>query len=279
MHLWYIGHNRSGMHQSFYQWLCDRKLKFKSPGVRHVTAFLFLTSFFSVGTSPWAQEKSIVQIKTFDQQHKPFPDLTISLNGKEFISIGNKGIAFVEMLESELPPKSIKIKGGKAEAVSWKYNNRVLEVIIKESLFTPATISVKNEKNEALPNLKVKFYGKKTFSTTTNSKGIFEVPRSVDEQISEKDQFKIKGYRIVRLLVEGKDKTIVAEALKKGTDAPKVAQEKTVVDDRSFKNFDIRKIDSIHSLTVFYAVFKNYKIETLDEKTKQSINAKFNELV
>jgi signal transduction histidine kinase len=45
------------------------------------------------------------------------------------------------------------------------------------------------------------------------------------------------------------------------------------------KDFDFSNIDSIQSLTVFYAVFKNFERKDLDEQTQQRMDAKFSELV
>ena len=46
-----------------------------------------------------------------------------------------------------------------------------------------------------------------------------------------------------------------------------------------FKDFDLSKLDSIQSLTAFYAIFKSFSIKDMNEETKLKIDAKFNQLV
>src|SRR6187551_705776 len=46
-----------------------------------------------------------------------------------------------------------------------------------------------------------------------------------------------------------------------------------------FETFDLSRLDSIQSLTVFYAVFKNVSIRNLDEETRARIDEKFNQLM
>lgn len=228
-----------------------------------------------------AQQKNIIRVKTFDQQRNPVPNITLSINGNEFISVGNKGIAFIEMQESELPPKSIKTKGNEHEVSSWNYGKGILEVIVTKKKNSLTTITLKNEKGEPIGNIKVKFHGKKTFRTTTNARGILEVPSSIGEEISEKGQFTIKGYKILKLLLQGPDKVIVVTSSKDliSADSLDWVNEKATADDHYFKDFDLHNLDSIQSLTVFYAVFKNYRIENLSENARKKIDLKFNELV
>ena len=52
----------------------------------------------------------MVQVKAFDIQLKAYPNVELSVNGRDFIQVNNKGIGFMELDESELPPKSVKIR-------------------------------------------------------------------------------------------------------------------------------------------------------------------------
>jgi signal transduction histidine kinase len=264
-------------HQLVYFQSHQDRLNLTFKVFRHIIPCALLVLFIVASIPLRAQDKDVIQVKVFDEQQNPLPNVTLSINGKEFISIGNKGMAFTEIPGSELPPKSVKIKGNKMEAVSWDYKKGVLEIILRNKSFTQTTVIVKNEGNEPLSNVRVKFQGKRAFSTKTNAQGIFEIPLSVNEKITGKDQFNIKGHIILKLLLQDKENIIIAEPLKNKSDTTGV--ETAMADNRLFKNFDLKNIDSIQSLTVFYAVFKNYQIETLDEEVKRKIDSKFNVLI
>ena len=45
----------------------------------------------------FAQKKELVHVKTFDQQLTPYRNVELSINGKEYFSIGGKGTAFIEL--------------------------------------------------------------------------------------------------------------------------------------------------------------------------------------
>src|SRR5688572_19837878 len=79
-------------------------------------------------TSSFAQKKQMVQVKTFDQQLTPYRNVELSINGKDFVSIGAKGEAFIELLDSDIPLKSIRVKDEKLEAASWNYSKGIIEV-------------------------------------------------------------------------------------------------------------------------------------------------------
>ena len=81
-----------------------------------------------------AQEKNMVQIKAFDQQLNPIGNLSVSVNGKEFISIEEKKATFHEILKEDLPPKSITINKTDLEAESWNYNKGTLEIVIRKKI-------------------------------------------------------------------------------------------------------------------------------------------------
>src|SRR5574339_1141108 len=58
----------------------------------------------------YAQEKQSIQVRTFDQKLQPLRNLEVSFNGKEYFSVGQKGVAVVEINSTDLPIKSIKLK-------------------------------------------------------------------------------------------------------------------------------------------------------------------------
>ena len=227
----------------------------------------------------WAQDTQLVQIKAFDQQLQPYKNVQMSINGKDYFTVGNKGVAFVELAENDLPLKSIKMKDEQLEAASWNYTKGIVEVIIRKKNYQLIQIVVKDQNNTPLQNLKVTFNGKKTSTSSTNREGIFEIPLALDEKVNSTNQFNINDYKIVKLqLVEGKQVLTVdrLKAVKHQTPAMTSRGEETGA---YFKDFDLSKLDSIQSLTVFYAIFKNYQLKDMSAEAKRRIDAKFTQLV
>src|SRR3990170_6584816 len=103
---------------------------------------VFFTLFLMV-TPLWAQNNQLVQIKTFDQQLQPYKNVQMSINGKDYFTVGNKGVAFVELEESDLPLKSIKMKDELLEAASWNYTKGIVEVIIRKKSYQLIEVVVK----------------------------------------------------------------------------------------------------------------------------------------
>lgn len=230
-----------------------------------------------------AQETQMVQIKTFDQQLKPYQNINIAINGQEFISMGEKGVAFVELNTSELPVKSIQVENKLLEVASWNHSKGTLEIIIRKKSYRLTQLIVRNDDNEVISNEKIIFNGKKIIEAITNAEGRVELPLALDEKINSPEQFTIEDHRVINLhMTKGENELIVRRINNKPKLVEKVAdnqESNEPITQDYFKNFALSNLDSIQSLTVFYAVFKNYHIEDLDEETKRLVDAKFNELV
>ena len=69
--------------------------------------------------------------------------------------MGNKGVAFVELLDTDFPFKSIKIKDEKLETASWNYSKGIIEIIIRTRSYQLVQVFVRDENNVRLPNLTV----------------------------------------------------------------------------------------------------------------------------
>ncbi|HMG93294.1 MAG TPA: hypothetical protein VK589_24725, partial [Chryseolinea sp.] len=83
-----------------------------------------------------AQEKQSIQVRTFDQKLQPLRNIEVSLNGKDYFSVGNKAVAIVEVNASDLPVKSVKIRDEKLEAASWDFSKGVIEIIVRPKSYT-----------------------------------------------------------------------------------------------------------------------------------------------
>jgi signal transduction histidine kinase len=237
------------------------------------SCLFFLMIFFVLSTPASAQKKQLVQVKTFDQQLLPFKNIDISINGKDFITVGNRGEAFIELDDTDLPLKSIRIKDEKLEAASWNYSKGIIEVIVRKKNYQIVQVIVRDQKNAPLSNLKVTFNGKKTTTATTNHEGSFDIPLALDEKLNSTDQFTINEYKAIKFEVLDGKNVLTVDHMKAVSAAPEV------VTKTYFKDFDLSKLDSIQSLTVFYAIFKNYQIKDMSDEVKQRVDAKFNELV
>src|SRR5918993_2370681 len=142
---------------------------------------IFILLFIFLSMSAWAQKKQLVQVKAFDQQLVPFKNVDVSINGKEYFSVG-KGVAFVELLETDFPLKSIKIKDEKLETASWNYSKGIIEIIIRARSYQLIQVIVQDENNVRQPNLTVTFKGRKNTTAETDREGKLQVPVALDEK-------------------------------------------------------------------------------------------------
>jgi signal transduction histidine kinase len=242
-----------------------------------IFALCSLLIFFHPG---FAQEKQTVQVKTFDNQLKALGSVELSINDKAFIIINSKGSAFTELAQSDLPPKSIRIRNEELEAESWNYSKGVIEVIVRKKSFKTHSWIVRSMSGDPIAGLKVGFKGRKTHSLTSNSQGQFSIPLALDEKFQSVNQFEVQEYKLIRFQLGEKENILVIDPLKPVVASieqptPKVNQ----IPKEYFKNFDLKMLDSIQSLTVFYSIFKNYQIKDLSEAQKKRIDGKFNQLV
>lgn len=229
----------------------------------------------------------MVQVKTFNSQLQPFKNVDISINGNDFISMGSKGVTFIEINTDELPIESIQVKDKELEAASWNHSKGTLEIIIRKKSYQLFTMIVKDPDDNTLGDLQIIFNGKKEIKATTNNNGRVELPLPLDEKVTSPEQFAVEGYKIIKLKPSEGETTLTVDqiesipiAAEKEIPLKQQAPETTPeASEDYFKNFDLSMLDSIQSLTVFYAIFKNYNIEDMDPDIKQRVDAKFNELV
>ena len=243
---------------------------------KYIRYSVVLGLLIAVSVVARAQDKNLVQIKAFDQQLGALANVKVSVNGKEYIAIDNKGGVFYEIAKEDLPPKSIKVSDETLEAESWNYSKGILSIIIRKKSYKSITISVMSVDSKPVPNVTVVYRGVKTIDAVTNSQGIFTLPLALNEELPRAQQFSVDGYKIQQMNASSKDgRTLVVEAVRKN----KNAGHDNTVSKELLGNFDISQLDSIRSLTVFYAVFKNYEIASLPKETKEKIDAKFHQLV
>jgi signal transduction histidine kinase len=230
-----------------------------------------------------AQDKQTIQVKAFDQQLQPLKNIELSINNKTSVSLGNKGVAFIELSNTELPIQSIKISDEKLEAASWNFTKGILEVVIRKKTYQVITVFVRLSKGAPVPNKALSFKGKKSINMRTDGDGKFELPIGVDEKVNSANQFTIDDFQIVKINFSDKGNVLVIDPLKpieekKVTPVVEFKPKEDPIKNQ-FKDFDLSNLDSIQSITVFYAIFKNVAIKELNPDAQRKIDIKFNSLV
>lgn len=227
-----------------------------------------------------AQEKQLIQIKTFDQQLQPMKNVAVSINDGDFVNVGDKGVGFVEMASNNLPIKTIKVKNETLEPSSWNYSKGVLQIIVRNKNYQLIRLILKDGESKPIPYANVIFKGKRMITATTNAEGKFEIPLPLEEKINAPEQFIVNDYQITGLQMSDQQNVLTVNPIKQ--EIPKqeaVTPQNPITAKEYFKDFDLSKLDSIQSLTVFYAIFKNYPIQDLSERDRKKVDAKFNELI
>lgn len=240
------------------------------------SGLVFFMAMLTVAGGALAQEKTAIQVKTFDEKLNAYPNVELSINGGKFISTGNRAAGFTEIDSKKLPPVSVTIRNDGLEAASWNYSKGILEVVVRRKSYRLYTFTVKTPDGEILQNIPITYLGRDTVKLVANGLGQFDVPVANDATRPDRNQFIISGYHIDELVLSENENRLVASR------SLQVAQaDNSGGKDASayFKGFDLTNLDSIQSLTVFYAIFKNYQFSNLDKPTRERIDAKLYSLM
>lgn len=220
-----------------------------------------------------AQEKNLVQIKIFDQQMNAIESIGVSINGHDFMPITQTKASFHEILREDLPPKSVKVSKNDLEVESWNYTKGTLEIIVRKKQYSIINVTVETAAKKPVPHVAVIFSGSKVFNVVTGSNGEFQLPLALNEKSVSSEQFSIAGYRVRKIAGDQNSKTLTVEPVVQKKQ-PEIAATPSL-----FIDFDMNRLDSIRSLTVFYAVFKNFDMSSLEPDVRAKVDAKFNELI
>lgn len=241
--------------------------------------YLLLPVWLVIHQQVTAQEKHTVQVKAFNEQLKPFPNIEISLNGREFVAIGKNGSAYIELHNDDLPPESVKIKNRELEAASWNYSKGVLEIIVRKKNYKLLEFVVQDLKEQPVRDTDITFKGKTTVSTRTSGEGKFQMPVALDEGAMTPEKFSIANYTIAKVIASGNEQVLVVQPVPGTVREAPVASNPAEINQEYFRDFDLSNLDSIKSVTVFYAIFKNYHVSDLDDAVKRKLDAKLKDLV
>lgn len=237
-----------------------------------LTVALLMIFFAVAGVNA---QKHMVQVKTFDENIQPYRNVEISINGKDYLSVGSKGVAFADIPESELPPASVKIKDETLEPASWNYTKGVLQIIVRKKNYEMISVRVVDETNVPLPGLRVVFKGKSTLENVTDANGMISVPHPLGEAQPQASQFLVSEYLNVGLSLVNSQQTLVVKPVV----SEEIVAKKTTANPTNSLDFDLSNLDSIQSLTVFYSVFKKQSINSLPPDVRRRVDQKFQQLV
>ncbi|MCK5700643.1 MAG: hypothetical protein KAI29_05805, partial [Cyclobacteriaceae bacterium] len=230
-----------------------------------------------IATFVQAQDTINVQVKVYDLQLNPVSNLEIKITDAESFKTNTVGVAFIKTSEASLPPTNISISDQKLEVESWNYNKGILEIIVRKKNYREITIKIIDlNSNKPLSDIKVNVKSISDTPLISGANGNINLllPNSV--QINEPDLLSIEGYRIARKNLDEEGGTLVIEEIK----PPKVSKIIVPEDNTDvLQDLNLEVLDSITSLTVFYAFLKKINYDELDSVTKNNLDDKFNELV
>lgn len=240
-----------------------------------VSVFSVLLMFLALPAA-LGQVKQMVQVKTFDQKLSPFKNLELLLNEKIPVKTSDKGSAFIEMNETDLPIRSVEIKNEGLEVASWNFSKGIIEIIARKKNYQLVSVTILDEKQRPLEKTDVIFIGSKKINVKTSPEGTAQLPLGLDERISSPNQFSIKGFQPVRLTSNSGSYTLAVERLAPPEVIRQVRPAETIT--QSYVK-EVASLDTVQSLAAFYQIVRNMAMDALDEAQKNKVDLKFNELL
>lgn len=235
-------------------------------------AVLFLLLIGSV-ISVCAQQKQVLQIKTLNEQLQPFAFAEVSLDGAPYINTGNKGSVITEIAASALPIKNIDVKDQQYEVDSWSLAKGVLQIVLRKKRYKEVRLAVKFEDGKPVPQQRVYFSGATDVQITTDQQGRAVFPIPLTQELKSTGQFKVPPYVVSQLTTVNGVQTLFVRPEAVASATP--AQEPVT---KAEEKFNLSQLDSIQSLTVFYAVMRNKDFTKLSPQELARVDAKFKEL-
>lgn len=216
-------------------------------------------------------QETVVLVKTYDKQLQPFANLELSLDSLNYLKTGENGTVITKVDKSLLPPKVVYFANKNLEAESWNYSKGVLEIIVRRKTLEVYSLVLSDTLNQAISAEVVLKTGGKTYRQTTNNKGLAQLILPVGTDVTTAG-FNVVGFVIAKKQLD--NKRIVLKVYRVPVEDKKiVAQDTKSIPD------EIDALDSINSLTAFYAYVKVLDIPAMSESQKQRIDEKFRELM
>ncbi|MEQ9167107.1 MAG: HAMP domain-containing sensor histidine kinase [Fulvivirga sp.] len=230
-----------------------------------------------------AQDNQVVQIKAFDEDLKPYGNIKVGINQGSLIDLNARGTAFANLKKDDFPIKSIAIGDNTLEAASWNLSKGVLEITIRKKSYKDITVVIQNMNGEVLRRQAFTYKGEKTINTATDASGSASLPMALNERITNASQFEVKGYKPMSVAQNGAQYVLKVELLNPVKQLAEVKPEasRPVIDTNTedLNASVLSQLDSIQSLQEFYALFKGIRMDNLSADARNSIDAKFEELL
>jgi signal transduction histidine kinase len=223
-----------------------------------------------------AQDKQLIQVKTFDEKLGFLPGIELLLNDKIEVTTNEKGTGFVEVSSVEIPFRSVYVKNPEVEVASWNLSKGTIEIIVRKKNYNLVTITIVDENELPLIRTEVSFTGLRQISVRTSGSGVIQLPLGLDERITSPNQFFVKGFQSVKLASVNNGYTLTVEKL-----APIEAQRQVKPVGPTSRSTDGRMASLATAQTIreFYQIIRDLPLNELSESQKIKIDDKFNELL
>ncbi|GJM30796.1 MAG: hypothetical protein DHS20C17_34310 [Cyclobacteriaceae bacterium] len=232
------------------------------------------------------QDLTMVQIKTLDHQLKPYPALQIAINQGPPNQTDQQGVAFVEINPNELPPNTVNVINQKLEVESWNFSKGILEVVVRAKTHQEVTITLQDQRGKPITGIPLVYQTDQPITAISNELGLVRMNLPIEHDLNKTNLFHLKEYRLTAQKFNGSNGYLELLPIPKARASKKInsknaanTAENSLETIDGFRKFNFEYLDSIQSLTVFYAVIKNIDLRNIDEELKRRIDDKFYQLV
>jgi len=240
---------------------------------------IFLVILFSNSYSLLAQNTQVIQVKTFTESLQPYPNLSISINNRDFTDINEKAVIFINLPSDEIPIKSIKLKDELLEVASWNLSKGTLEVIIRKKSYIDKKIKIIDVNDNILVDLNITYNGKKSITKQTDQDGYVTIPLGLNERIESKNQFVIENFDIISFRnLETPILTIKKVEIANSKDDSPIPENNVRISQAS-EQISSQSIDTLSNLISFYNLLNTIRKSEIDTRTQARLDSKFNELL
>ena len=243
---------------------------------------IYFFAFFSVIAS-YAQENTNIQVKVYDQELIAIPNLEIKVADSDLFTTNSKGIGFISLPESSLPPSLVVVSHQTLEVESWNYSKGILEIIIRKKSYRQLIIKVLDSKSRSgLPGLQVMLVANDSIIILiSDDKGIISFALPVSQSLENPSAFSVDGFQIVSSVLKADGGVLIIEKNEPPPDTQTLVLKPTIKQQKADINTDLEleDLDSITSITVLYSLMKKLNYNELDTDSKNKLDVKFSELL
>ncbi len=249
--------------------------------IYHLKAGVFTMLLFWIAIGQLAaQENKMIQIKAFTESLQPYGNLRLSINEGEMISLNSQGIGSVSLKKDAFPIQTITLNNKLLEAASWNLSKGILELTVRQKSYKEVVVAIENEQNTAIINNQFTFKGEKQVTKTTDSNGKATLPLALNETINSSNQFFVKDYKPLSIVLRNNQYILKVEKLAvladNSNEKKRPNGQKELLDAASNGNELVQaRIDTITNLEQFYVLLKEVRSSDLDYVTWNALDAKF----